>query len=679
MNRPFRFLAVFLALFASSQAAAQSWTVGEVEPEWQSSTAWVPPIPPDSAHPADAYEPAVDDQDGYTRSLWISSTNDRDDIGLPGGDGKFRTVCHATFTKRADPILTRGQYPAGHDHTFIGPIDPYVIENVEDFDYQMGRDYPGSACDGGPLNTTLYWEPSVKDARHGLKLTVIPSIVNFYYTHSGADGPETTRLRRNYRFIGGTNPSDYNDTAVRAEHTAAGLLYPGSPDTPAGFGGIQCFVGGVGQTVVGDARLRYDHGGYHTTEARYLKGPNGEDPWNGACTAGEIVVLVNAQDCWDGTNLSSPNGRQHVRYSTRAGDNDPPDGQCPDNYVKVLHFETKVHFEHNGWEEDLQYWYMSSDRMNSPGTPGDPTSLDPCRQTGPWFCSFSTAHFDWWGSWDDTVLELWERNCGGLTIDGITTNYADCGTSAIDDNATLKYGTTPPPEAGLSTDPVRSLDVVTASNSTEGLRYFAVNPDDENQDALHLHGPFVIVHEGDSISDDFVGYFAGYFENQHPELDYTNLSVGGSGISTLLARRDAVLALEPDLFTVFIGANDLGAAATAQDFVDDLLDYIAPIRAQGAKVLVGTNLPIYLSGNPTYTAAHNALTDPVADLLNAQVGVTIDGVFDFEASPVMGPAAAAQDTDLYSDGVHPTGRNGTDGGHDYLYTIYRNAITPFLP
>jgi len=497
-----RFFARLLVAFfvvVSGPAYAQAWTTAEVTPSWSSTVDWSPPITPDSTHPADAYEPAVDDETGYTRSLWITSENQRTHIGEVGGDGKFRTNCRPTFIKRGDPILYRGQYPAGHDHTFFGPMNQYVIDHVDEFNYQMGRDYPGSACQGGPLNTTLYWEPSVKDARYGLKLTVIPEIATFYYTHAGADGSVTTRLRRDFRFIGGANPANYNDTVRRAEYAAASLEYPGSPDTPAGFGGIQCYVSDVAQTVVGDARLKYPTGAYHTTEARYLKGPAGEDPWNGACTAGYIIVQVEAQDCWDGTNLASPDGRSHVRYSSRDEDNDPGGGQCPSNYVRVLRFTTKIQFNHNGWTQDLQYWYMSSDRMRmataecpDETAPCDGTGLnttvskDPCRAIGVDFCPFSTAHFDWWGSWDTTVIENWEKNCGGLTIGGVTTNYADCGSGGIGTNSTIQYSGTPP-EAGLSTNPVATTDVDTSSNSTEGQRYFAIVPGDENQDALELH------------------------------------------------------------------------------------------------------------------------------------------------------------------------------------------------
>ena len=504
-----RCLLAALTLLAAFPAQAQSWTVGQVTPEWiySTETTWSPPIDPDAVHPADAHEPAVSANDNvlYNRELWVYAPGD-DQRTQEGTsiEAKFRTECRPTFIKRADPILFRGQYPAGHGHTFFGPNDPFIAANVEDFDYAMGRAHPSSACQGGPLNTTLYWEPSIYDDRHGVRLTVMPDLATFYYAVGAPEHEDLTHLRRNLRFIGGADPTNFNDYARRSE-LPAGLIYGGTANTPAGFAGIQCVPGaGTAATVALAHRLNAD-----TTTARYLKGPAGEDPWAGACTAGFIVIVVVAPDCWDGTNLASPNGRDHFRYSARH-QHFGTAGQCPSNFVKVPHFESKVHVNHDGWEEDLQHWYLSSDRMdpamtvedvdpdtglatcsNDPVTQGDDCSLDPCRKIGPYYCSFATAHFDWWGAWDNTTMEQWEKNCIGITIDGVTVDHADCNDGALADNRNLKDGGTPL-ELGLSSDPINSLPDERASDSATGQRYFRVNPEDQNQEALtievHPHG-----------------------------------------------------------------------------------------------------------------------------------------------------------------------------------------------
>jgi len=194
-------------------------------------------------------------------------------------------------------------------------------------------------------------------------------------------------------------------------------------------------------------------------------------------------------------------------------------------------------------------------------------------------------------------------------------------------------------------------------------------------------GKTVVVSEGDSISVDYTGYYTGHFRVQHPGIEYHALAIGGSSIPELVARRNAVLALNPDIFTVFIGANDLGGYKSAQAYVDALFAYLEPIRARGTKVLVATQLPRSAPGNLPWEANHNNLRGPVATILKSEVGKKIDGVIDFGAHPVVGQLSAVNNLQIYRDGLHPTDRgwNGTQGGHDYLYEVYRDAVEPFLP
>ena len=194
-------------------------------------------------------------------------------------------------------------------------------------------------------------------------------------------------------------------------------------------------------------------------------------------------------------------------------------------------------------------------------------------------------------------------------------------------------------------------------------------------------GRTIVGIEGDSISVDYVGYYAGYFKQRHPTIEVYNRAVGGSGVNTMLARRDQLIALNPDIVTVFIGANDLGSNPTAQAFVDKIIAYATPIRARGTKVLVATNLAISIPANQAFTNNHNLLRDQVATLLRAEVGDRIDGVIDFAAEPVVGQLTAPTNGQLFSDGVHPTdiGYRGAKGGHDYLYEVYRLAVEPLLP
>jgi hypothetical protein len=293
-------------LVMSSVATAQEFTSGaEVVPTWNNNTGyvWAPPRGADTVHPADTYVPAISPNDNvlYTRDSWVNGVDSRTLEGT-STEAKFRTECAPAFTKRADPLLFPGQYPVGHGHTFFGAASDAVIADVQNFNYTMGRANPKSSCQGGPLNTTLYWEPSIYRNVNGLIVTVIPLSATFYYTHPESARLLTTHLRRNIRFIAGANPMDYNDTKRRAELAAAtgtgdggaaGLEYAGGKDatnghTPAGLGGVACYAASspnVAITPLADHAMRSSTGAVSTTNARYIVGPGGVDPWGGGCEA----------------------------------------------------------------------------------------------------------------------------------------------------------------------------------------------------------------------------------------------------------------------------------------------------------------------------------------------------------------------------------------------------------
>ena len=189
-------------------------------------------------------------------------------------------------------------------------------------------------------------------------------------------------------------------------------------------------------------------------------------------------------------------------------------------------------------------------------------------------------------------------------------------------------------------------------------------------------GKTVVVIEGDSISVDYVGFYSGAYRKRHPDYTVHIQSVGGSAIPDLVKRQDRALQLNPDVLTVFIGANDLGAFASADAYFQDLMAYIRPFKERNVKVLVGTNLPCNVASIASFCNQLEANRGPLAKLLKAAVGREIDGVFDFGGDPVIGSYAAAANLQLYKDGLHPTdiGWNGSEGGNDYMLRIYEAAM-----
>ena len=138
------------------------------------------------------------------------------------------------------------------------------------------------------------------------------------------------------------------------------------------------------------------------------------------------------------------------------------------------------------------------------------------------------------------------------------------------------------------------------------------------------------------------------------------------------------MALHPDVMTVFIGANDF-TPSDPQGYAQKVFDYVAPFRAMGTKVYVATILP-KLSADSAAMSARNAGRREYAQIIKDAVGKQIDGYIDFGGIPIMGDDGAPYNTQLYSDGTHPTWRNynGGIGGHDYLYDAYTKVMDPVV-
>lgn len=155
------------------------------------------------------------------------------------------------------------------------------------------------------------------------------------------------------------------------------------------------------------------------------------------------------------------------------------------------------------------------------------------------------------------------------------------------------------------------------------------------------------------------------FDASRSDIEFHGLAVGGSSIVTLSQRLDAVLALKPDLVSIYIGANDISIKSkypTADHYIAALKAFVDPIRATGARVIICTLMPKRPPSD--YNAIRNDF--------NAKIRKVdwIDGLADFGADPTMGPDDAPLNLALYqADGVHPTGL-----GHSHLYAVYKPAM-----
>ena len=416
----------------------------------------------------DTWEPAEALDLGFTVTDWIvgrdSSSYVRVDPTIR--ERKFRITCDVGTPGFFDPLLYYAQQDIGHRHQGIGNFKWSPLTY-----YGTLRSQPGSSCTGGPGNGVIYWAPAgQRTLANGAVAHQKPNIISFYYIGGLlSEANRNTWLRRNFRFITGAGfndtgqPNDYNDTARRAMYANAGLVYPGGPDTPAGFAGWQCYRGSDGAYITVSriaSRMKGSKGQELSGYARHLKAEDGSDPWGGACTGsdaqpGNLIINLYAQQCWDQHNGGSHDGMSHVAFAGESADG-TIQGRCPTvvvngvrkDFVQVPALQVKEEFRHTGFSGGSAPYgelFFASDRMNPSGTAPDTQSKDPCRATGPWYCNGSTVHADWWYGWQATAADLWQRECLGIAVCGVApvNGPAECGDSQLSIDKGLHYGPRP--------------------------------------------------------------------------------------------------------------------------------------------------------------------------------------------------------------------------------------------
>ena len=172
-----------------------------------------------------------------------------------------------------------------------------------------------------------------------------------------------------------------------------------------------------------------------------------------------------------------------------------------------------------------------------------------------------------------------------------------------------------------------------------------------------------MVMEGDSITDG--GYY--YSDDWRALRGWTRTTdadpltitaVSGSGMNDVEARTSSVIALNPSLVTLLIGANDL-FSQTASAYYSRIITYFNTVKASkpGCKFALAEILPIdpnAAANSPPAKNTHNAKRAAVSTLMRAGVGTDFDIIIPFGSAPIFTDAAGAN-TSLFADGLHPDG------------------------
>lgn len=411
------------------------------------------------------------------------------DFANGGTEAKARFDCNISFHEKNDPIIAPGvANGSSHDHSFFGSLG--FQGHAQDITYSGLRSAGGggtnagySTCYGGPMNRTLYWEPSMIVPVNGVNAVLQPfSIVTYYIcgdsispTAGSQYGPANcSRWPRKLDMIFGFNMSDPTDTTgqnrVAAANAAGGNYtyassnggwYCFSPATPSYTAYAPNQVQGAHQPYINDGA------GHETLNCNVTQMDGTTSCTLGTANCGYLISgdLIS-EECWDGQNPTSPDGRSHM--IPRIRDNVAGLNVCPDHWYLIPHFESKPEFLFKSVAE-IRAAYLSSDRM--PGMTQ--------------FKGGESLHADLMPAWDYGTgdspgfmlrffqhclgLSMHVKNSDGTTFTDLTGDAHECGFGRID-SVTNAIVTGSPPD-GLGPNPVVSL----APDQTGAKRYFPLS------------------------------------------------------------------------------------------------------------------------------------------------------------------------------------------------------------
>ena len=284
--------------------------------------------------------------------------------GVPDVVGAFRFWCTPGPLVYADPIVFFGKQGMSHLHSTFGNTN--LSENST---YESLRESGDSTC-RNEGNRSAYWVPAVigKDANDN-DVVIQPDRYNIYYKRRPKSDP--------YYAENGVTPIDI-PRGLR-------MVFGGPPAASTGDGeeGLANF-----KCVTHDGRPNPKPG----------KGDAAMQAILAACDQpGDAIYAVLATpQCWDGKNLDAPDHRSHVaghEFGSQTG------------WVKKCNTATYP-FEISKFWLHTKWIVQEGDRPET-WAPSSGAMVDSEAGEGPW----DSWHADWFGAWNDEVLERWHANC----------------------------------------------------------------------------------------------------------------------------------------------------------------------------------------------------------------------------------------------------------------------------
>ena len=332
-------------------------------------------------------------------------------------------------------------------------------------------------------------------------------------------------------------------------------------------------------------------------------------------TYNRLVAAIDAPSCWDGKNLGTADNRGHLAYPVAGW---LSSAQCPTTHpFQIPGLSMSVRYT---VDQSIGAWRFSSDEMVPGVLPG------------------TTFRATWIGAWDNQIMGTWVQNCINKKL--------DCPTANLGNRKAIRA------RAGFVTTANPRLVPLTQSPTPTPTPTPSPTPTPVPS-GTHIENK--VAAEGDSISVYAPGNYTGLYDSSRTAVTVCGLAVGGSDIEAVTRRIGGVTNCNGEVVTLLIGANDMyngQLSVTLDMWLAKVWAYTDSLRAQGYKVAMGTILPQNINGTAYMTEFNRRR--PIANAaIRAAVGTHIDAVIDFAADPTIGPDAAAKNTALYPDGLHP--------------------------
>jgi hypothetical protein len=277
----------------------------------------------------------------------------------PSDNPAFRSACQTAKFSFDDPIIFPGQPGRSHLHIFFGNTATDAYSTAASL-LATGN----TTCRGGTINKSAYWAPAMIDTRTGAPLLPLFETA-VYYKALWVLPPEIIKpFPSGLRFIMG-DPG-------------------GNPAAPSGAVIYACaWEGG---------------GGGNSNWSKSIP----DCPLNGVS---RLIMAVDADQCWDGLNLDSPDHRSHMKGAISGGANQT--GRCPSSHpVALPAISVQISYPIKTAGE-TKFWRLSSD------------NYDVTKPAG------YSGHFDYFAAWAPGFVEIFVAQCINKGL--------DCGSSLLGD------------------------------------------------------------------------------------------------------------------------------------------------------------------------------------------------------------------------------------------------------